>query len=52
MQPRLDIDLSSKDIQKIVVTEFEERGFRGRGAFMDGLGPVRDSISGTDNAGP
>jgi len=44
VQPRLDIDWSSKGIEKIVVTEYEERGFGGRGAFIDGLGQVRDMV--------
>lgn len=44
VQPRLGIDFSTKDIQKIVVTEYEERGFGGRGAFIDGLGQVRDMV--------
>ena len=44
VQPRLGIDFSSKDIQKIVVTEYEEREFGGRGAFIDGLGQVRDMV--------
>jgi len=44
VQPRLGIEFSAKDIEKIVVTEYEERGFGGRGAFIDGLGQVRDMI--------
>jgi len=35
---------STKGISKIVVTEYEERGFGGRGAFIDGLGQVRDMV--------
>merc|ERR1719393_1108311 len=42
--PRLGLDWSTKGIQKIVVTEYEERGFGGRGAFIDGLGQVRDMV--------
>ena len=41
VQPRLGTDFSSKDTQMIVVTENEERGFGGHGAFIDGLGQVR-----------
>jgi len=44
LTPRLGIDWSTKDIEKIVVTEYEERGFGGRGAFIDGLGQVRDMV--------
>jgi glucose-6-phosphate 1-dehydrogenase len=44
VQPQLGIDWSTKDIQRIVVTEYEERGFGGRGAFIDGLGQVRDMV--------
>jgi len=44
VQPRLGLDWSTKGIQKIVVTEYEERGFGGRGAFIDGLGQVRDMV--------
>jgi len=44
LQPRLGIDFSNKDIERIVVTEYEERGFGGRGAFIDGLGQVRDMV--------
>jgi len=44
VQPRLGIDWSAKDIERIVVTEYEERGFGGRGAFIDGLGQVRDMV--------
>ena len=40
----LQMDWSNKDIEKIVVTEYEERGFGGRGAFIDGLGQVRDMV--------
>merc|ERR1712125_286319 len=42
--PRLGIEWSTKDIERIVVTEYEERGFGGRGAFIDGLGQVRDMV--------
>merc|ERR1712232_438919 len=42
--PRLGIEWSTRDIERIVVTEYEERGFGGRGAFIDGLGQVRDMI--------
>jgi glucose-6-phosphate 1-dehydrogenase len=44
VQPRLGIDWSAKDIKRIVVTEYEERGFGGRGSFIDGLGQVRDMV--------
>jgi glucose-6-phosphate 1-dehydrogenase len=40
----LDIDWSNKNIEKVVITEYEERGFGGRGAFIDGLGQVRDMV--------
>jgi len=42
--PRLGIEWSTRDIERIVVTEYEERGFGGRGAFIDGLGQVRDMV--------
>lgn len=41
---RLGIDWSAKHIEKIVVTEYEGRGFGGRGSFIDGLGQVRDMV--------
>jgi glucose-6-phosphate 1-dehydrogenase len=44
VQPLLGIDWSAKDIERIVVTEYEERGFGGRGSFIDGLGQVRDMV--------
>jgi len=44
VRPRLGIDWSTKGISKIVVTEYEERGFGGRGSFIDGLGQVRDMV--------
>lgn len=44
VQPRLGIEFSGKDIERVVVTEYEERGFGGRGAFIDGLGQVRDMV--------
>merc|ERR1712125_153746 len=44
VQPRLGVDWSTKDIEKIVVTQYEERGFGGRGSFIDGLGQVRDMV--------
>jgi glucose-6-phosphate 1-dehydrogenase len=44
VQPKLGLDWSRKGIKKIVVTEYEERGFGGRGAFIDGLGQVRDMV--------
>merc|ERR1712100_908888 len=44
VRPRLGLDWSTKGISKIVVTEYEERGFGGRGAFIDGLGQVRDMV--------
>jgi glucose-6-phosphate 1-dehydrogenase len=44
VQSRLGIEWSRNSIQKIVVTEYEERGFGGRGSFIDGLGQVRDMV--------
>merc|ERR1712048_946608 len=44
LQQKLGISWSSADIGRIVVTEYEQRGFGGRGAFIDGLGQVRDMI--------
>jgi glucose-6-phosphate 1-dehydrogenase len=44
LRPRLGIDWGTKGIEKIVVTEYEERGFGGRGSFIDGLGQVRDMV--------
>jgi glucose-6-phosphate 1-dehydrogenase len=44
VQPRLGVDWSTRGIKRIVVTEYEERGFGGRGAFIDGLGQVRDMV--------
>merc|ERR1719343_388311 len=44
VQARLGLDWSTKGIKKIVVTEYEERGFGGRGSFIDGLGQVRDMV--------
>jgi len=44
VRPRLGLDWSAKGITKIVVTEYEERGFGGRGSFIDGLGQVRDMV--------
>jgi glucose-6-phosphate 1-dehydrogenase len=44
VKPRLGLDWSAKGIKKIVVTEYEERGFGGRGSFIDGLGQVRDMV--------
>ena len=38
----LDIDFTSEDIRKIVVTKCEEQGFGKRGASIDELGQVRD----------
>mmetsp|Transcript_13150 Transcript_13150/g.29950 ORF Transcript_13150/g.29950 Transcript_13150/m.29950 type:complete len:552 (-) Transcript_13150:126-1781(-) len=43
LEPLLGINFST-DISKIVVTEYEQRGFGGRGAFIDGLGQVRDMV--------
>lgn len=40
----LGIEFSGKDIERIVVTEYEQRGFGGRGNFIDGLGQVRDMV--------
>jgi glucose-6-phosphate 1-dehydrogenase len=44
VQSRLGIEWSRTNIQRIVVTEYEERGFGGRGSFIDGLGQVRDMV--------
>merc|ERR1712190_607225 len=44
VQPRLDVKWSAEGIKRIVVTEYEERGFGGRGSFIDGLGQVRDMV--------
>merc|ERR1712048_689409 len=44
LQQKLGISWSSADIGRIVVTEYEQCGFGGRGAFIDGLGQVRDMI--------
>merc|ERR1712151_780376 len=44
LQKALGISWSTNDIGRIVVTEYEQRGFGGRGAFIDGLGQVRDMI--------
>jgi glucose-6-phosphate 1-dehydrogenase len=44
IRSRLGLDWSTKGIEKIVVTEYEERGFGGRGSFIDGLGQVRDMV--------
>merc|ERR1711896_75626 len=46
VRPRLGLDWkwNTKGISKIVVTEYEERGFGGRGSFIDGLGQVRDMV--------
>merc|ERR1740138_217425 len=44
VQSKLGMEFSTKDIEKIVVTEYEERGFGGRGSFIDGLGQVRDMV--------
>lgn len=44
LQKALGISWSSADIGRIVVTEYEQRGFGGRGAFIDGLGQVRDMV--------
>jgi len=44
LEAQLGIEWSNKDISKIVVTEYEERGFGGRGSFIDGLGQVRDMV--------
>jgi glucose-6-phosphate 1-dehydrogenase len=35
---------NSRTFEKVVVTEFEERGLDGRGGFFDGVGQVRDMI--------
>jgi len=42
--PRLGMTWSTKSIKRIVVTEYESRGFGGRGSFIDGLGQVRDMV--------
>eukprot|EP00929_Paragymnodinium_shiwhaense_P006790 TRINITY_DN11074_c0_g1_i3.p1 TRINITY_DN11074_c0_g1~~TRINITY_DN11074_c0_g1_i3.p1 ORF type:complete len:548 (-),score=93.20 TRINITY_DN11074_c0_g1_i3:268-1911(-) len=44
VEKALGIEFSSKDIAKIVVTEFEERGLQGRAEFFDGVGQVRDMV--------
>jgi len=44
VQPRLGVDWSTRGIERIVVTEYEERGFGGRGSFIDGLGQTRDMV--------
>jgi glucose-6-phosphate 1-dehydrogenase len=44
VQPRLGIEWSSKDIKRIVVTQYEERGLEGRGGFFNTVGQVRDMI--------
>jgi glucose-6-phosphate 1-dehydrogenase len=44
VQPRLGVSWSAEGIGKIVVTEYEQRGFGGRGQFIDGLGQVRDMV--------
>jgi len=44
LRSRLGLDWSTRGIEKIVVTEYEERGFGGRGSFIDGLGQVRDMV--------
>ena len=35
---------SSVDIGRTAVTEYEKRGFGGRGAFIGGLGQVREML--------
>jgi len=44
LEKALGITWDSSAIERIVVTEYEERGFGGRGAFIDGLGQVRDMV--------
>lgn len=44
LEKQLGITWDSKHIGEIIVTEFEERGFGGRGSFIDGLGQVRDMV--------
>jgi len=44
LQEKLGISWTSADIGRIVVTEYEQRAFGGRGAFIDGLGQVRDMV--------
>ena len=44
VQSVLGIEWSTRDIEKVVVTEYEIRGVGGRGAFIDGLGQVRDMV--------
>lgn len=44
LENKLGINWDSSAIERIVVTEYEERGFGGRGAFIDGLGQVRDMV--------
>mmetsp|Transcript_879 Transcript_879/g.2010 ORF Transcript_879/g.2010 Transcript_879/m.2010 type:complete len:560 (+) Transcript_879:96-1775(+) len=43
LESKLGINFTT-DVTKIVVTEYEQRGFDGRGAFIDGLGQVRDMV--------
>jgi len=44
LEKALGMTWSSADIGRIVITEHEERGFGTRGAFIDGLGQVRDMV--------
>jgi len=44
LEKALGVTWSSADIERIVVTEYEQRGFGGRGSFIDGLGQVRDMV--------
>jgi len=44
IEPRLGISWSGQHFEKVVVTEYEERGLEGRGGFFDGVGQVRDMI--------
>jgi len=40
----LGISFNTKDIEKIVITEYETRGLEGRGEFFDNVGQVRDMV--------
>jgi len=44
LEKQLGMTWDSSDIGEIVITQFEERGFGGRGSFIDGLGQVRDMV--------
>lgn len=44
VRPRLGISWDKTAFERVVVTQFEERGLEGRGGFFDGVGQVRDMI--------